>query len=96
MSDLFLEERWAMGQVTGETVGQIRELRLLKGRLKGMGQGGQYGQWSVSIQRLHSVLWELQVYFPFGCLGHLYNPLTPDSENSSFTQRIAFLSMFVS
>ena len=34
------EETWAMGQVTGQPVGQIREFRLLKGREKGMGLGG--------------------------------------------------------
>lgn len=49
-SELILEGRWAVGQVTGEPSGQIRELGLMKGRSKGMGQAGQYGQMSISLQ----------------------------------------------
>lgn len=68
VSELILEGRWAMGQVTGERSGQIRELGLMKGRSKGMGQAGQYGQMSISLPRLNSVCWELQnfliVLFP--------------------------------
>lgn len=52
--------RWAVGQVTGETAGQNRELRPMKGRSKGMGQARRFGELSISLQRLNSVCWELQ------------------------------------
>lgn len=47
MSELILEGRWAMDQVTRELVEQVweliekvKELQLVKGRSKGMGQKG--------------------------------------------------------
>lgn len=49
-----------MGQVTGGTAGQNRKLQLMKGRSKGIGQSGQLGELSISLQKLTSVCWELQ------------------------------------
>lgn len=52
VSELILEGRWAMGQVTGEPIGQIQGFDW---QVKGNGPVGQDGQLNVWKQRLNSI-----------------------------------------